>query len=327
MPPQENTDHIRKLIAQYGQKGYQAAKKAILTQRNMPKSVQETLRYFIEEIWQNTHHPALMALSCAAAGGKPEAPNEVAAALVLLTGAADMHDDIVDKSNTKGSKPTVLGKFGQDFALLAGDALLFKGLFLLHAACEDLPKRQRRAVMDAVESAFFEIGNAMANEKQFVGRLDADPEEYRRIVNAKGAMSECCTRIGAILADAEPQKMEALSHFGRTLGVLMTMRNEFADLLYPEELRNRVRNETLPLPLMYALRSKAIRKEILDLLSKRQTNPNMEKVARTAMKTKQVQILKKEMEDMADIEARLLQAAGVDIGSLVLLLRFSNSPP
>ena len=45
----------------------------------------------------------------------------MSAALVLLTGAADIYDDIIDKSKVKSTKPTAYGKFSQDAVLLAGD--------------------------------------------------------------------------------------------------------------------------------------------------------------------------------------------------------------
>ena len=58
------------------------------------------------------------------------------AAVVLLAGAADIHDDIMDKSPKKELKLTVFGKFGQDIAILSGDALLLKGIYLLREACK-----------------------------------------------------------------------------------------------------------------------------------------------------------------------------------------------
>ena len=60
----------------------------------------EALHYFFES-WFDVLHPTLIALSCEAVGGKKELTVKMGAAVVLLAGAADIHDDIMDKSLRK----------------------------------------------------------------------------------------------------------------------------------------------------------------------------------------------------------------------------------
>jgi hypothetical protein len=47
--------------------------------------------------------------------------NSVASAMVLIALSADIHDDVIDKSDVKYGKKTICGKFGQEIAILAGD--------------------------------------------------------------------------------------------------------------------------------------------------------------------------------------------------------------
>ncbi len=251
-------------------------------------------------------------------------PNQVSAAIVLLTGAADIHDDIIDKSKTKASKPTPYGKFSPDAVLLAGDALLFKGLMHLHEACDDFSAEKKQAVLGLVQDAFFEIGNATASERALKGKHSLEPEKYRRIIEAKGAVSDACARIGAIIGEGTLKEVETLGHFGRTLGVLMAVKYDLVDLFNPTELQNRAKNEILPLPLLYALQDPATEKQVETLLKGRLTKQKTEKIVALALKTKQVQTLKKEMRVMAKKEANLLQALKGDTHSLELLLQLST---
>ena len=105
----------------------------------------EALRYFFES-WFDVLYTTLISLSCEAVGGNRNETVKLGAAIIILAGGADIHDDIIDKSTSKGSTPTVFGKFGQDIAILAGDALLFKGIYLLHEACESLPANKKQEI-------------------------------------------------------------------------------------------------------------------------------------------------------------------------------------
>ena len=316
-------DQIQTLLSNYGQRGLETAKSTIYD-KNVPIPVREVLKYFIEETWPNTHHPALIALCCEAVGGKADVTRKIGAALVLLTGAADIHDDIIDKSKTKGGKRTVYDKFDKDLVLLAGDALLFKGLLFLHETCEELPPRKRRAIFSSIEQSFFKIGNAAIGERGFKAKPGLDPKKYRKIIAAKGAVSGACAEIGAVIGDGKIKEVNALRHFGRTLGILMTVRNEFADLRDSTEMKNRMKNEVPPLPLLYALQDVTVKPELTSLLQGRMTKQKAERVAEIVFGTEQVQELEKEMLSMKKIEEKLLETIRGKKEPFKLLLQLST---
>lgn len=287
---------VKILLKKRGQESFEFAKKTILQEKIGYKPVHEALRFFMEEAWYDVQHPALLSLTCEAAGGNPDKTTRIGAAMVLMTGAADIHDDIIDKSEIKGSKLTVLGKFGKDIALLVGDALLFEGLTLLHESCESLPKKQKQIIINLTKQAFFEIGNAEAKEISFKGKKDLAPEEYRNIIEMKAAVAEANARIGAVLGGGTLEEIDALGRYGRILGVLMTIRDEFIDTFEPDELRNRAENECLPLPILCAFKNDKTKSKLLCLLKKRKLNENdAYRVVEIISNTKEVQQLKKQM--------------------------------
>ena len=279
----------------------------------------------MEENWHNNQHPALIAAACQAVDGIPQKTYTAASAIVLLTGAADIHDDIIDKSKTKASKQTAYGKFGPNATLLAGDALLFTGLIQFNRACHEYSVEKRQKLLSILEDAFLRIGNAAVNEEALKEKRVPSPEQYRQALEDKGAVAQACTIIGAIIGDAKPLEAEALANVGKILGTLMTIRNEFADLQYPEELINRAKREVLPLPALYALKHPTAKKQVLKLLGNCLTTRKAQQIAEIVLETEAVKDLKKEMALMAEnAETELTKVRG-DTGSFRLLLELATT--
>jgi len=302
-------EQVKTVFEKRGRESFEIAKNTILSEEIRYEPIREAVRYFMEDVWRDVQHPALLSLACEAVGGKPSATTHVGAAITLLTGAADIHDDIIDQSKTKGLKPTVYGKFGKETAILVGDALIFEGLTLLHEACEKLPKKQRRAILNLTKRAFFELGSIEAKETAFKGRFDLSPEEYFQIIEMKAAVGEMTMKIGAILGGGTTNQTDVLGHYGRTLGILMTIRDDFIDIFEPDELQNRVRNEVLPLPLLYAFKNPQTKNEITPiLLQKGITEDNAQRIVSTMLNSKEVKSLKQKMQSMINVEARKLDS-------------------
>ena len=67
---------------------------------------------------------------------------------------------------------------------------------------------------------------------------------------------EACSRIGAMLGDGKTNEIEVLSNYGRRLGFLSRLADAVEDVLNIKgDLPNRIKYESVPLPLLYAARS------------------------------------------------------------------------
>jgi geranylgeranyl pyrophosphate synthase len=300
-------ESAKKIFEERGKKGYESAKKAILEEKLEYKPLREALEYFMKKVWRNFEHPALLSLACESVGGNPKSSTLFGACLVLFTGAADIHDDIIDQSRTKGSKLTVFGKFGRDIALLVGDALLVKGYTLLNKACEKLPKKEANTITNLVKEAFFEIGNAEAEETNLKGDWNADPEVCFNIMKRKSAIAAMTAKIGAIVGGGSSKEVIVLGEYGRILAMLSNLRNEFVDTYEPDELVNRMRNECLPIPILYAFRNQEIKSKIASLLVKgKLRNEEAAEIAHVIMSTREVLKLKRRMKNLAKKGINLL---------------------
>jgi geranylgeranyl pyrophosphate synthase len=276
---EEMMEQVQTLLEERGRKALEMARKTVLEEEIECEEVREALKYFMTEYWHDVARPALLSLACEAVGGDPELTTPIAIPMTLISGAIDIHDDIVDQSKSKGSRPTVLGKFGKDIALLVGDALLFKGFTLLHKAVEKgIPYEKVAVIINIIKNTFFELGDAEALELQFRGRTDITPEEYLRVVRKKAADVEAHTRISAVLGGGSTEEIEALGEYGRLLGMLILLRDDLIDMIDLEEAVHRIENEYLSLPLLYALQNREIRYTLGPLLKKTITKKNAEKI-------------------------------------------------
>lgn len=322
-----NRGAVKKILAEMetlGRGSYEIAKETIIKEKFEYNPLNEALSYFMQG-WRNFHHPALLAIACEAVGGEPEKTTLIGAALVLLTGAADIHDDIIDKSKTKGPRATLYGKFGEDLSILVGDALLFEGFMLLQKACEDLPREQAKAVQELVKKGFFELGIAEAKETSLKGNWRVTPEEYLFLVKRKAAVAEATASIGALIAGASHQEVETWGKVGRILGMLMSIKDDFVDMFEAKELENRRYNECLPLPILYAMRDSKAREKIIRILKKRKlTRKDAVNVASIVMATENVQKFKTELQNLVMEVTNLLRKYEGRSRNIKLLTKLSE---
>jgi len=277
---EEITEQLQKLLHERGKEGLELARKTISDEKIESKEVREALDYFMNEYWHDFTGSALLSLVCEAVGGDPKITTPVAISLTLISGAIDIHDDIIDQSKNKGTRPTVYGKFGKEIALLVGDALLFKGFTVLYDAVEKGVSAEKIAVItNIINKTFFELGNAEALELQFRGRTDVTPEEYLWVVRKKGADIEAYTRISAILGDASEEEIDALGEYGRLLGMLIILRDDMIDMLDPEETIHRIQKEHINIAILYALQNPKMNPVIRSILKKAITPKNAEKLS------------------------------------------------
>ncbi len=287
------------ILQKKGRVAVEFAKQSVLGELVEYAPLRNALLFFIKN-WNNVLHPALVSLACEAVGGKPLATAEVGAALVLLAGGADIHDDVIDESLIKASEQTVFGKFGKDVAILAGDALLLRGVYLLHEACEKLEATKKKAILNVVNRAFLEISSAEAAEVGMRGKINIPKQQYLDIIHHKVAAGEAATRIGALIGDGTPEEVKTLAEYGRVYGVLMTIRAEFIDVFEQDELSNRVKKEVLPLPITVTLANESKKQALLQLIRGKITEEKIEEIVDLATNSAESALLVSEMRQMVN---------------------------
>jgi len=290
---------VNRLLVKRSKKALEIAKKEILQEKRESKKINEAFRYYTKA-WNDVVHPGLVSIACEAVGGKADDTTSMQVALLLLTAGFDVHDDIIDESKTKYGKPTVFARFGKDITLLVGDAFLMKALVLLHKMEKQISIEKMDAIWNTINSLFFELGDAEALEASLKSNIDISPEECFRILKMKASTFEAHMRIGAIIGGAEKDAVDLLGDYGRTLGILVSIREDFIDVFEAEELQNRAKNECLPLPILYAFKNKQTKKTIMTYLSKQKvTDDDAEKIVDIVFEDENVEVFRTEVMRLA----------------------------
>jgi heptaprenyl diphosphate synthase len=279
MNKDELTEQLQSFLEKHGNEALKKASESILGERFDCKTVQDALHYFMTEYWHDCTTPTLIFLACEAVNGNSNRLTDLASAMILINGAIDIHDDIIDHSTRKDGRPTIYGKFGKEVALLSGDALFFKGSMKLIESCQSFDMERNKSILTFLKQGFFELGEAEVFELSFRHRFDVKPEEYLKITHKKAADVEALMRIGALLGGASTSQIEILGKYGRTVGFLSILRDDMIDMTLWDELRHRIKYECLPLPLLYALNDSEMRVSLDGLLRRKSnTRSDFEKI-------------------------------------------------
>jgi geranylgeranyl pyrophosphate synthase len=280
------------MVERRGRNALEKAKQEILSTAYDNGEITAALKHYAENKLPlvTPIFPALMSLSYEAVKGSQDARVEsIASAMALIAFSADIHDDIIDKTDVKYGKKTVYGEFGLEVALLAGDALLIQGNTLLHQTCESLMSKQRQAIFALIPKALFEISSAEALAIKLKKKAAIDPDEYFEIMRLKGVVPEIQCRIGGIIGQANNKTLEALSRYGRIVGMLAIIGDEFRDMFNASELEHRIKFEYLPLPMIYATQDEKARNAIEELIAQQKySQTTIEAVAKLVLETEGV---------------------------------------
>ncbi len=160
--------------------------------------------------------PALALLSAEAAGARAEVGLPGAVAVELVHNFSLLHDDVMDRDRERRHRPTAWTQFGEGRAIVSGDALLA----LAQEVLLEAPSAARHAAARSLARATSLMCLGQAEDLSFESRSDVTLEECRAMSARKtGALLSCAAEIGAVLAGAPQDLVEALRRFGLHLGL------------------------------------------------------------------------------------------------------------
>ena len=286
------------LLQRKSKKALEKAKKLILSERIESKRAREALQYYVKN-WNDTTHPGILGLACEAVGGNLRIAEPMQIVTLYLAASADLHDDIIDNSTFKNGKPTVFGKYGKDITMLLGNAMLIKGFTLLYDYSKKLESEKFEKIVQTIKDELFELGNAHLLEVELRSINVPPPEQYMKILRKKASSIRINTKIGAIIGGGSSTDIKKLERYGEILGILIGLREEFIDIFEPEELRNRIKNEILPLPLLLTIKDQKTKNEVLQILSKPKiSEEDVQKIVDHVFQNNDVKKLKMYMQDL-----------------------------
>lgn len=284
-----------------GTEGWKLAQATLLKERARASELQEAIEYAMLRYKPDYFRPTLLSVCCKAVGGNPKNTVPTSAALTLFAWAIGIHDDIIDQTITRHKRPTIFGKFGKDFSLILSDVLLFKGFTLLRETLESkVPTERVIGILETVEKIWFEQSEGEAIEILSRRQVDITPKECLEKIRMRASEMEACTRIGGILGGGSAKQIENLGSYGRLIGMMGVLRNELIDMLEFNVLRSRIRRESLPLPVIYALQNPKVKPKLIALLTKsRLTKEDLRNISKLSDRSGGIDYVAKLIDEMA----------------------------
>jgi geranylgeranyl pyrophosphate synthase len=175
----------------------------------------------------------------------------LAQSLELVHTASLVHDDIVDEAELRRNVPTVNATWDDDVALIIGDYLFAKA----YALAAVLPKPE---VIAIVAQTVFALCDGELNEVTATRALPSEADYMERIELKTASLYAACCQGAALLADAQPEHVEALGAYGTSLGLAFQITDDVLDVAGDEtdfgKAVGRDLAEGMPtLPMIYAV--------------------------------------------------------------------------
>src|SRR5215510_3451239 len=198
--------------------------------------------------------PALTILSNYAVGGDGSNYSSIRMATVMefLHTATLVHDDVIDKAETRRNRPSINSEFGNQTAVLMGD-WLYMSAFETSLAERSLP------ILDILTSVTRKMTEGELLQLTLLGRTDITEEQYFDVIARKTAylFSACC-EIGALLGGADEAAQNTLRDYGMNLGIAFQLVDDLLDFTSNEEMLGKPAGADLlegkvSLPLIFLL--------------------------------------------------------------------------
>ena len=209
----------------------------------------------------------------------------LAACVELIHAATLMHDDVIDKGETRRGKKTLNHIWGNKSSILVGD-------YLLSRCFEMMVEDGNNEVLKLLSSTSAEISQGEVLQLQYESEIDMLEETYLKIISAKTAsLFAAATKVGSIIANKENKIKDALEFYGKNLGLTFQIADDTLD--YNSELKlfgKDIGNDfyegkiTLPIILLYQKSKNDEKKKLKDLFKKKERSEEEFKIVLTMIK-------------------------------------------
>lgn len=215
-----------------------------------------------------------------AGGGDQPADNDVvvgAVAVELVHLGSLYHDDVIDEAETRRGVPSVNARWSNIVAILGGDYML--------ARASALAARLGSEVAALLATTIGELCRGQVVELQHLFDTGRSEERYYSAIEGKTAtLFGTACRVGGVVLGLPDRTLDALTDFGRQIGICFQIVDDVLDLTATDEALGKPAGQDLvegvyTLPVIFALQDSA---ELRDLLGRPLERDALDEVRRLA---------------------------------------------
>ncbi len=176
--------------------------------------------------------PIILALAAESVGKIDENTFAASCAVEFLHMESIIHDDIIDNETMRRQKDPFHIKYGYNTSVLTGDFVL--GLILAISS----RLNNTRITKDLATTAML-----MSEGEMIESRLETSEDvtfaDYLKVIEYKTATAfEVAARTGAIIANGTEEQIEALTGYGKNIGIAYQIRDDLLDWKNEDKLFN-----------------------------------------------------------------------------------------
>jgi octaprenyl-diphosphate synthase len=167
--------------------------------------------------------PTLVLLFANAWGYRGTDHHALAAIVEFIHTATLLHDDVVDESSMRRGRKTANALFGNAASVLVGD-FLYSRSFQMMVAIRNM------RVMQILADATNVIAEGEVLQLLNMHDPDVSEERYLQVIRSKTAkLFEAAAQLGALIAGAPDEQIEAAAEYGRSLGTAFQLIDDVLD--------------------------------------------------------------------------------------------------
>lgn len=225
--------------------------------------------------------PVLLLISTEAFGGSVDKAMPAAMAVEVFHNFTLLHDDIMDNAAVRRGKPSVYAKWGENVAILSGDAMLITAYKLISGLDADRLPRALQIFNDMA----LEVCEGQQYDMDFETQATVTVEDYIQMIERKtSALLSGSAMIGATLAGASDDDVRKVYRFATELGLAFQLQDDMLDSFGDEALGKKIGGDILEgkqtfLMVQAMSRASAEEREVLRTTHKSATLSDAEKIA------------------------------------------------
>jgi geranylgeranyl diphosphate synthase type II len=200
--------------------------------KESPDILKEAIEYSIENSGKR-FRPILCLLTAKSLGKDYRAVLPTACAIEFIHTYSLIHDDLpsIDNDDLRRGKPTCHKKFGEDIAILAGDAL-FAEAFNIIIKYQIADDRTKIKILEEIAGASGASGMAAGQivDVYFTGKKISKKKLEYIHRNKTGKMITACVRCAAILCGVSSDYLKKFTEYSENLGLAFQITDDILDV-------------------------------------------------------------------------------------------------
>jgi len=202
---------------------FQAVDRLILRRLESDVVLINQIGHYIVNSGGKRLRPLAVLLSARACGYNGERHIDLAAVVEFIHTATLLHDDVVDGSELRRNRETANAVWGNEATVLVGD-------FLYSRSFEMMVDVGNMRVMDILSHATNRIAEGEVLQLLNCNDPETGERKYMEVIERKTAtLFEAGTRLGAVLAESPSEIEEAVTVYGRALGIAFQLVDDALD--------------------------------------------------------------------------------------------------